>query len=112
MRARRKDATHSEVVTTFKAMGCGWTNLETNETGAPDGILGVAGRTELVEIKPESRITARNTPRLSQKAWDANWPGSKVHVVHNRLQAAALVNNIRSLLRPMKSNSMHIWGLP
>ncbi len=104
MRARRKDASHSEVVATFKAMGCTWVNLECNQEGAPDGILGVSGKTEVVEVKPESRITARNSPRLSQRVWEANWTGSKVHVVHNATEAAELVNNLRSALFVTKVN--------
>ncbi len=96
MRARRKDESHQEVVATFKVMGCSWINLETNEKGAPDGVLGCAGRSEMVEVKPESTITARNSPRLSQRDWAAKWHGSKVHVVHNAAEAAALVNNLRT----------------
>ncbi len=96
MRARRKDASHAEVVATFKAMGCSWVNLESSTKGVPDGILGISGRTELVEVKPESRKTAQNSLRASQMAWGATWTGSAVHVVHNVTEAAALVNNLRT----------------
>ncbi len=78
MRARRKDATHAEVVATFLAMGCSWVNLESSTAGVPDGLLGCAGRSHLVEVKPNrstTRAKADLQQRGSQVAWAALWRG-------------------------------------
>ncbi len=98
MRARRKDATHTEVVATFKAMGCTWINIESGTTGVPDGLLGVAGRSHLIEVKPTKAHGVKKSqtqPRGSQVAWAASWRGGPIHVVRSKEDAASLVNLLR-----------------
>ena len=99
--ARRKDDSHKAVVDAFRAAGCSWLNIDSPQTaGAPDGILGVAGRTLVVEIKaPKATKKRAETPetglRATQKAWADSWRGSAVHVVTTPAQALELVNLVR-----------------
>lgn len=98
--ARRKDATHAPVVACFRGLGCSWVNLD--GPGAPDGVLGCAGRSHLVEIKPNQSTTRDKrqlAPRASQVAWAASWRGGPVHVVSSVEQAAVLVGLLRMSAR-------------
>lgn len=92
--ARRKDDNHSVVVNALRLAGASWLTIESNEAGAPDGAIGVCGRTHLVEIKQDSKLKA-HALRPEQLEWADNWRGSPVHLLRSPAEAVTLVNLLR-----------------
>jgi hypothetical protein len=89
--ARRVDANHSEIVKTFKDMGCSVFDSSRMAGGFPDLVLGVNKITCLVEIK--SSAIARYTP--AQEAFMLNWRGSSVARIDSVDAAIRLVNLLK-----------------
>jgi len=89
--ARRVDANHSQIVKTFRDLGCSVFDTSRVTGGFPDILVGVNQRTALVEIKSSSQ--ARFTP--AQEAFMLNWQGSTVARIDNVEAAIRLVNLLK-----------------
>jgi hypothetical protein len=90
--ARRVDANHSEIVKTFRDLGCSVFDTSRVAGGFPDILVGVNQRTALVEIKSSTK--ARFTP--AQEAFMLNWQGSTVARIDSVEAAIRLVNLLKS----------------
>ena len=91
---RRKDASHSAIVKTFRAMGCSVLVIESSTAGCPDLAVGCAGRTHLVECKPsKSQAAAKKwtLPSEAQAKLHAAWRGSSIPIVHDAKEVSELV---------------------
>ena len=80
----RLDATQKAVVAALREIGCSVTSLAAVGGGCPDLLVGVAGRTVLLEVKSAKatrRKASETTP--AQDAWAASWRGGQVAVAHD-----------------------------
>lgn len=95
MRARaKKDNNHNEIVKTFLACGATWLELS-NVGGALDGLLGVAGIDQRVEIKnPEVDSTHRKLTTEEEKVFN-EWRGRRPVIIYTIDDAIALVFLLR-----------------
>ncbi len=98
--ARKVDATHGEIVDVFRAAGATVFAIQSPLAGCPDLIVGMCGRTHLVEVKKDNVL--KNGKRgvqtgLSdaQAAFARSWRGGPVHLVHNATEAMELANLLR-----------------
>lgn len=97
IRKARKDANHSEIVATLSALGCTVVDLSAaGISGLPDLLVGVAGRTLLVEVK--NRATRYGRAGLSKEQADFAqlWRGEPVAEVSSINEAIALVEAARA----------------
>ena len=98
--ARKVDSSHRAIVRVLEAAGCSVVAIQSPRPGLPDLIVGVAGRTHLVECKPPStRKDGAQSPqsslRATQASFAARWRGSPVHVLRTPAEAVELVNLLR-----------------
>ena len=89
--ARRVDANHSQIVKTLRELGCSVFDTSRVAGGFPDLVVGVCGKTALVEIKASDK--ARFTP--AQEAFILNWQGSTVARIDSVDAAIRLVNVLK-----------------
>lgn len=92
--AARRDNNHTEIVGVFATLGCSWLDLA-SIGGALDGLLGVAGIDQRVEIKnPEVDSTHRKLTPAEKKVFE-EWRGRKPVIVQTDDDAINLVNSLR-----------------
>jgi len=84
MRAAKVDGNQRSIVAALRAMGASVTSLHRVGEGCPDLVVGLKGRTYLVEVKaPKGRVLP------SQAAWHGAWRGSPVVVIRSLDEAVA-----------------------
>jgi Holliday junction resolvase len=88
MRFKKVDANQSEIVKTFKALGCSVVDLSSVGRGCPDLVIGINKMTIFVEIKSSSK--AGYTPH--QIEWMQSWRGGTVARIDSIDAAVRLVN--------------------
>lgn len=86
----RADSNHSEVVGWYEELFCSVVDLHEVGFGCPDLMIGLAGRTELVEVK-----TKVGQLEPSQIRFARDWRGSKVTVVRTQGDVINHVQNVR-----------------
>lgn len=86
----RTDANHSDVKGYFEDLGCTVHDTSQVGMGFPDLVVGLVGRTVLVEIKTD---TGELLP--SQKTFNARWRGELPVVVRTQQDCIDLVTRIR-----------------
>lgn len=94
----RRDANHNEIVRVFESLGASWFDTSAM-AGALDGIIGVSGIDQRVEIKnPNALRGKKQALRLTDDEQDTfdEWRGRKPVVVESVDDAINLVNKIRS----------------
>jgi len=96
--ARKQDANHRAVVNALRVAGASVEAIQGARAGLPDLIVGVAGVTELVEVKPPVAVTARRELRDSQSDWHAAWRGRRPVVLRTTKEAFDLVARLRGVL--------------
>lgn len=89
--ARNVDSTHRPVVEAMRAAGASVEAIQGARAGVPDLVVGVAGLTELVEVK-----RPRAKPSEAQEAWHRAWRGRPVRVVRSTEEALAVVAAMRA----------------
>lgn len=96
-RRANRDRNHRELQTAFEQLGCSVVDMAgAGIPGWPDAVIGVAGRTHLVEFKnPETRY-GRAGLNGNQTAFSQEWRGGKLFVVSSVDEVAALVRNLRT----------------
>lgn len=96
--ARRKDKGHGEIVSAFRQLGCSVVILDATDAGVPDLAVGCAGRTYLVEVKPDTKLV-RHMPSEAQVNFAKRWKGGPVHLVRCVEGAGLLVQAWRTGLQ-------------
>lgn len=90
----KADGNQAEIVRALVAVGCSVTWIRgVHSPGAPDLLVGHAGRTYLMEVKAKK---GRRLP--SQKHWWANWRGGplvEVRTIEEALAAIGLTVDAR-----------------
>lgn len=96
VRRGKKDGNHDALKDVFLRLGCSVVDAyDTGVPGQPDCIIGVCGKTALVEIKnPETRYGKAGL-NTNQTAFERDWRGGPIYVVSSELEVVALVNNLR-----------------
>ena len=80
----RLDATQKAVVAALREIGCSVTSLAAVGGGCPDLLVGLAGRTVLLEVKSAKAVRHKPSETTSaQDGWVATWRGGLVAVVHD-----------------------------
>ncbi len=88
--APKADSNHSEIVGFYEELYCSVLDLHKVGGGCPDLLIGCAGRSELVEVKPEA-----GQLRANQITFNKTWRGNKVMLVHTRADVVNHVAEIR-----------------
>ncbi len=95
-RARKRDENESDIVKALKARGCSVTRLDGD--GVPDLLVGLDGRTWLVEVKcprgPRGGLPTRNATNgltEAQVTWWDEWRGEMPVVVRTEADVEALL---------------------
>lgn len=88
---RKPDANHAQVKAWYEELFCSIVDLSGVGFGCPDLLAGIAGRSELVEVK-----TQDGDLEPSQIRFQREWRGSKVTVVVTREDVVAHVQRVRS----------------
>ncbi len=90
----KRDANHNEIVDTFLGLGGTWQEL-TGIGGALDGLLGVAGIDQRVEIKDGDKVASKRRLTEDEERVFQEWRGRPPVVVETIEQAIDLVNTLR-----------------
>lgn len=89
----RLDSTQKEIVEALRATGCTVVSLAGCGGGVPDLLVGVAGRTVLIEAKSPRKIRKRATQLdETQVRWIERWRGGPVYQVTSVDEALRAVN--------------------
>ena len=86
----RPDANHAEVKGWYEELYCSVVDLHGVGFGCPDLLVGLAGHTDLVEVKTEA-----GQLKPSQKRFQSVWRGAKVVVVRTHADVINHVQNVR-----------------
>ena len=86
----RTDTNHTEVIGWFLELGCTVQDTSQVGLGFPDIVVGLVGRTVLVEIKTEDGDLLP-----SQKTFNAKWRGEQPVLVRTQQDCIDLVTRIR-----------------
>ena len=90
--ACRVDGNHAEIVAALRKAGASVLDCSKVGNGCPDLIVGMAGKTALIEIKnPRTQYGRAGLSRL-QADWHSEWRGGTL----------AVVNDVEGALRVLK----------
>lgn len=79
-----QDSTHKPIVAALRAIGATVVRISSQEPGCPDLLVGLRGRTFLVEVKgPKTPVDDK------QLAWHRSWRGAAIHIVRTPEEALA-----------------------
>lgn len=84
------DSNQGEVVAWYEELFCSVVDLHGVGFGCPDLMVGVGGRTELVEVKTEI-----GNAEASQVRFSRDWRGSKVKTITTHADVIAHVQEVR-----------------
>ncbi len=90
MYAKKVDLTQKEVVATLRKMDCSVFHLHTVGQGCPDLLVGIDGKTYLVEVKKDDK--AKFTE--AQIKFMTEWRGAPVVRINSAQDAIAFVNSV------------------
>jgi hypothetical protein len=79
-RASKTDGNQQEIVKALRAYGCSITHLHGVGDGCPDLLLGIHGRTGLLELKNGSLPPSRQKRTEDQIKWWDEWKGGPVAI--------------------------------
>lgn len=99
-RAARVDANHAQIVEAYRLMGCSFLSLAPLGRGAPDGAVGWAGLTDLVEIKDGAKPKSAQALTPDQKKFWNTWKGG-VRLIDNLNAVAEHVTAMRERHRKL-----------
>jgi hypothetical protein len=80
-RAARVDANHAEIVGALRAYGCSVQSLAGVADGCPDLLIGIHGRTGLLEVKDGAVAPSKRRLTPDQVRWSAEWRGGPLATV-------------------------------
>ena len=91
---KRVDANQQELVKVMRRLGCTWRS--THEIpGALDGIIGVAGIDQRIEIKDGSKVPSARKLTTAEAEEIDMWRGRKPVIIESVEQLVELVNKLR-----------------
>ena len=87
--AAKVDANQAEIVKALRAAGATVQSLAAIGDGVPDLLVGINGRTALIEVKDGAKVPSAQRLTPDQLVWHGKWQGGTL----------ATVNSIESALR-------------
>lgn len=81
MRAARIDANHTAIVKALRQAGATVQSLAGVGDGVPDLLVGIAGKTALLECKDGKKVASKQKLTPAQLEWHAAWQGGTLAVV-------------------------------
>ena len=75
MRAKKIDAPQVAIVKALRQYGCSVTHLHEVGRGCPDLLLGIHGKTGLLELKDGAKPPSARKRTPDQEKWMAEWKG-------------------------------------
>lgn len=92
-RAAKSDNNTAEIANAFRGLGCSVEYLSpARRGGLPDLLVGIDGRTLLVEVKAEKGKLSDD-----QINWHASWRGAPPHIVRTLEDVGHIVNGWREV---------------
>lgn len=107
-RAARVDENQSEIVASFRAMGCSVADTSAVGDGFPDLVVGKFGITVLVEVKNPRKIPSKRRLTPDQKDFHDEWNGS-ITIVETLDDVIDLVSRMRRSAEAL--NALNVRGL-
>jgi hypothetical protein len=100
---KRTDGNHTDIMTTFRALGCSVQSIASVGKGCPDLLVGKDGWTVPVEVKDGSKPPSARKLTPDEEIWRTNWQGSYA-LIESPEQAHQLVADmmLKTALRPSK----------
>lgn len=95
-RAAKIDDNQAEIVDALRKVGCTVQSLAAIGKGCPDLLVGVAGRTLLIEVKDGKKPQSARALTPDQLVWHGAWVGGPLAVVDSIESAIRMVNTARS----------------
>jgi hypothetical protein len=95
-RAAKVDVNQSEIVNALRKAGCTVQSLAPIGKGCPDLLVGVAGKTLLIEVKDGKKPPSARALTPDQLDWHGAWVGGPLAVVDSIDAAIRMVNTARS----------------
>lgn len=86
-RAAKIDANQVAIVAALRSAGCSVQHLHQVGEGCPDLLVGIGGRTLLVECKDGGKPPSKRRLTPDQMAWIGAWRGGAVWLVTNVSEA-------------------------
>jgi len=99
----KRDANHNDIVRIFEDLRAGWLELS-QVPGALDGVVGVAGIDQRVEIKDGDKPASERKLTPAEVDVFQTWRGRPPVVVESVEDAIALVNRLRKESSLRKQN--------
>ncbi len=98
-RAARTDHNHNSIVDALKKAGCSVLSLAAVGQGAPDLLVGLAGKNFLLEVKDGDKAPSRRKLRPAQVKFFEGWRGQvvKVETIHEALEAVINSRNDKQI---------------
>lgn len=87
----RTDANHTQIVKTFREMGCSVQSLASIGGGCPDLMVGRCSKMVLVEVKDGAKSPSQRRLTPDEEQWHFKWK-SEVHIITSVEEAIKLVN--------------------
>ena len=81
MRAAKVDANHVSVVKALRKAGATVQSLAGVGKGVPDLLVGIRGRTALMEVKDGAKVPSARQLTPDQLVWHGAWQGGTLAVV-------------------------------
>jgi hypothetical protein len=91
---KRVDGNHTDIMTTFRALGCSVQSIASVGKGCPDLLVGRDGWTVPVEVKDGAKPPSARKLTDDEEIWRANWQGSYA-LIENAEQAHQLVADMQ-----------------
>jgi hypothetical protein len=93
-RAAKVDANHAEIRDGLRQIpGCKVKDTSNIGGGFPDLVVGLRGKTVLIEIKDGAKVPSARKLTYAQREFCDNWTGGTIFVVESLEQATAVVMN-------------------
>ena len=80
-RAAKIDANQTAVVKALRAAGATVQSLAAVGDGVPDLLVGINGRTALIEVKDGAKVPSKQKHTEAQTVWNAAWQGGTLATV-------------------------------
>ncbi len=89
------DANQSEIVDTFRKLGCSVKCTHTLAEGFPDLVVGISGETAIVEVKDGAKPPSARKLTIDEILFQDTWRGSPVKIIETVDDVIRFVDFIR-----------------
>jgi hypothetical protein len=90
---KRTDSNQTDIMTTFRALGCSVQSIASVGKGCPDLLVGRDGWTVPVEVKDGAKPPSARKLTGDEEIWKANWKGSYA-LIESQEQAHQMVKDM------------------